>query len=43
MMKQPHFLHVDSNSQKLKVDQKCLVVNGQKIGVANLFLGHKNC
>ena len=22
LMKQPHFLHVDTNSQKLKVDQK---------------------
>ena len=23
LMKQRHFLHVDANSQKLKVDQKC--------------------
>ena len=25
LMKQPHFLHVDTSSQKLKVDQKFFV------------------
>ena len=29
-MKQPHFLYVDTNSQKLKVDWKVLVRHGQK-------------
>ena len=29
-MKQPHFLHVGINSQKLKVDQNVLVRHGQK-------------
>ena len=29
-MKQPHFVHVDTNSQKLKVDQNFLVGHGQK-------------
>ena len=38
-MKQPHFLHGDKNSQKLKVDRKSLVGYGQKMGVAHLVLG----
>ena len=29
-MKQPHFSHVDANSQNMKVDQKFLVGHGQK-------------
>ena len=29
-MKQPHFLHGDTNSQKLRVDSKYLLVHGQK-------------
>ena len=29
-LKQPNSLHVDTNSQKLKVDQKFLVGNDQK-------------
>ena len=37
-MKQPHFLHGDTNSQKLKVDQKFFVGFGQKLGVVNLVL-----
>ena len=38
-MKQPHFLHVDTNSQKLKVDEKCLGWACSKMGVANLVSG----
>ena len=29
LMKQPHFLHVDTNSQKSKVDRKHMVGHGQ--------------
>ena len=29
-MKQPSFLHVNTNSHNLKVDQKCFMVHGQK-------------
>ena len=29
-MKQPHFLHVDTNSQKLKLIEKFLLGHGQK-------------
>ena len=38
-MKQPHFLHVDTNSQKLKVDCKSFVWAWSKMGVANLVSG----
>ena len=37
-MKQPHFLHVDENSQKLKVDWKDLGGGWSKLSVANLVL-----
>ena len=36
-MKQPHFLHVDTNSQKLKVVQKFLVRCVQNTEVADLI------
>ena len=36
-MKQPHFLHVDTNSQKLKVVQKFLVRYVQNTEVADLI------
>ena len=35
-MKLPHFLHADTNSQKLKVYQKLFGWAWSKIGVANL-------
>ena len=38
-MKQPHFLHVDINSQKLKVDQNFSDWARSKMGVANLVSG----
>ena len=31
--KQPHFLHVDTNSQKLKVDWKCFGLPWSKMDV----------
>ena len=36
LMKRSHFLHVDTNSQKLKVDQKMLGCAWSKMAVANL-------
>ena len=36
LMKQSHFLHVDTNSQKLKVDWKFLGWTWSKMGVVNL-------
>ena len=39
LMKQPHFLHVDTNSQKLKVDQRFFGWAWSKMGVANLVSG----
>ena len=39
MMKQPHFLHVDTKSQKLKVDRKFIGWAGSKMGVASLVSG----
>ena len=38
-MKQFHFLHVDMNSQKLKVDQKLYGWLWSKMGVADLVSG----
>ena len=38
-MKQPHFLYVDTNSQKLKVDWKDYGETWSKISVANLVSG----
>ena len=38
-MKQPHFLHVDTNSQKLKVDQKYFGWAWSEMGVADLVYG----
>ena len=38
-MKQPNSLHVDTNSQKLKVDQKCFGWEWSKMDVANLVSG----
>ena len=38
-MKQPHFLHVDTNSQKLKVDWKSFGRAWSKMSVANLVSG----
>ena len=35
-MKQPYFLHVDTNSQKLKIDPKFFGWALPRIGVANL-------
>ena len=39
LMKQPHFLHVDTNSQKSKVDQKNFGWAWSKTGVANQVSG----
>ena len=36
LMKQPHFFHVDKNSQKLIVDQKFFGWTWSTMGVANL-------
>ena len=38
-MKQSHFLYVDTNSQKLKVDWKVFGGAWSKMSVANLFSG----
>ena len=38
-MKQPHFLHIDTNSQKLKVDQKIFGWTFSEMGVTNLVCG----
>ena len=38
-MKQPHFLHVDTNSQKLKVDLKFFSWAWFRMGVTNLVSG----
>ena len=38
-MKQPHFLNVDTNSEKLKVHQNLFGWAGSKMGVANLVYG----
>ena len=38
-MKEPHFLHVDTNSQKLKVDRKFLGLAWSNMGVTNLVCG----
>ena len=38
-MKQPHFLQVDMNSQKLKVDGKYFGWAWSKMGVVNLMSG----
>ena len=35
-MKQPNFLHVDTNSQQLRVDRKFLGQVRSKTGVANV-------
>ena len=40
-IKQPHFLHVDMNLQKLKVDWKVFGGAWSKMSVANLFSGMK--
>ena len=37
--KQPHFLHVDTSSYKLKVNQKIFVWAWSKMGVTNLHSG----
>ena len=39
LMKQSHFLNVDTNSQKLKVDRKFCGWAWSKIGVTNLISG----
>ena len=38
-MKQPDFLHVDTNSHKSKVDQKILGWAWSEMGVASLVTG----
>ena len=38
-MKQPHFLHVDTNSQKSKVDWKVFGRPWSEMSVANLVSG----
>ena len=38
-MKSPDFLHVNSNSHKLKIDQKILEWVWSKMGVVSLFMG----
>ena len=38
-MKQPHFLYVDTNSQKLKVYQKFFGCAWSEMGVTNLVSG----
>ena len=38
-MKQPHFLHVDTNSQKIKADQKLFGWAWSEMGVASLVTG----
>ena len=35
-MKLPEFLHIDTNSHKLKFDQNVFGGQGQKMGVASL-------
>ena len=39
LMKQPNFLHIDTNSQELKVDRKFFGRAWSKIGIANLVSG----
>ena len=41
-MKQPHFLHFDTNSQKLKVDWKVFDGAWSKMSVANVVSGLQN-
>ena len=41
-MKQPHFLHADTNSQKLKVLRKFFAFAWSKMSVANLVTGLQN-
>ena len=38
-MKQPHFLHVDTNSQKIKADQILFGWAWSEMGVASLVTG----
>ena len=38
-MKEPDFLHVDTNSHKLKVDQKFFGLAWPEMGVASLVTG----
>ena len=38
-MKSPHFLHVDANLHKLKVDQSILGWAWAEMGVASLITG----
>ena len=38
-MKEPDFLHVDTNSHKLKVDQKFFGLTWPEMGVASLVTG----
>ena len=39
LMKQPYFLHVDTNSQKLKLLENLLFGHGKNMSVANLVYG----
>ena len=39
LMKQRHFLYVDTNSQKWKKDQKCFGWTWSKMNVASLVTG----
>ena len=42
LMKQPHFLRVYTNSEKVKADRKLFVERDQKTSVANLVSGLSN-
>ena len=39
LMKQPDFLHVDTNSGKVKVNQKCFGLAWSEMSVAILVMG----
>ena len=39
LLKQPYFMHVDTNSEKLKVDRKFFDWAWSKMGVASLGVG----
>ena len=41
LMELTDFLHVDTDSQKLKADQKCIGWAWSKMGVTSLFSGHR--
>ena len=42
LMKQPHFCHVDANSQQLKVEGKFFIWAWSKMALTNLVSGLQN-